>query len=330
MRKVILTGLCLVFSTASIWAVRPPNDRDGVSPLSVQQFGVRVHFTSRTMLPSVVTGSSIAIHGVLTSTPAIEDSHTITTNMQFVTIRATNTANRTSELLVPSILLSSAGRNTFVVYDPPIVAQKGFSVAHSSEGISSAVFYTYLATTTEVEYWIPREDKGEKMFDTSLYGVKAAKQSIPGAAAADGAGTEALDYTVSEVLVTGSSASITNILYWKGTTTTLRGEEGLWYGWSAGTGSVANFMVTQDSATATGDPTNGLSGPTYYLPEIFYNMLTTDRAEKGLRGTSNFSWPWPLRYEDGLTINRGIHYTDGTTVTSDSFRAYTRPRGSLR
>jgi len=276
----------------------------------------------------VVTGAEIAVYGVLTSSGPTDDDLGTDANSS-VELRSTNTANRTSELLVPPIVTTTTA-NTFIVYDPPVIAKDGLCLRNSTSAIMSAVFYRLLASTqnTWADVRIPMDDyQQKKVHDSGLYGVNVATTVIAGGIAGDGSGSEQLDMSEAELLVSGSSASITSILQrhdrvpsTEPSTTTLRGERGLWYGWSAGSGTSTNYLIVSDTATATGNAK-------YMLPPIFYRQMTLALWNLGSGANHlavNFKWPWPVIYEYGLLTQREC----GDTL--DTFRIYRKPAKKLR
>lgn len=323
--KFLWISLVLLATQSSTWAFQPQRDEDGTTPFSVENFGVSVLYSSYSTVATVMTFSTAAnvikstyvIHGVITSTAPTGATSGV--SQTWVELRATNTRTGSSELLYPKIFAASTTANTFVVFKPPLLAPLGFSLRNSSSEMCSAVFFTMISSADPItqDYIIPVNDYGEKAFSHSVYGTKVASEVIAGATA-NTVGTEALDYIVARTLVSVSSVSAQNNLYWNGATTTVRGEKGFWYGWAAGTGSVTAFFIVRDTGTILGTPEP-------MMPPIFYRTLSINNAGISYNlQTSQFNWPWPVRYNNGITIERS------PSTNRDEFRMFRRNRLALR
>ena len=283
---IIALSLCAVAEAGFV----VPRDRDGLPAGSVYDTGVEVVTLRQTLNASVITGSSVAIYGVMTSTPRVVDGR------EFVEIRSTNMAGIGSELLLPPIAFTSTTRNTLIVFNPPVLAPAGFSVNLTSAQGWASVFYRHIATATSPNFFIPYDNTGMKAYDgAQWYGVQAASEVVPGAAAqysASAVGTESLDFDSTEKCVATT--------------------RGLFYGVMASTGDASNYAIFRDTNGATGN---------YFLPPLFYNSM--DRDNEGITAVTRvFYFPWPVIYTIGLSVERNV----GT----DRFRVFTRPLSSLR
>lgn len=341
--KTLLTALFFVSSACGMaQAYQLPLDRDGSPALNVQDVGVYV-WLSTSEVPWLITGSTrlasqgviaggstIAVFGVLTSTFSGDLAAPA-----FVELRATNTANTTSELLVPAIPIGVSStttgqngvpKNNFVEFNPPIIAYDSLSVNISSGlgpligyRFSAAVFYRYLATNGPEDVWYPDDDRGQKTLGgASLYGVKSSTGGTFGATG-DRQGTEALDLTVGPQFVMTSSVPVDQSPI-------------MLYGWSASSGNTFNYFQVDD-ATGTNNYTQGpsLQSSFNFLPAIYprtfgtnfngYLWLSPNTAQ-AIYNWSGFNFPWPI------VARRGLRFTASTL--SERFRLHTRNRRALR
>ena len=266
--------------TARVSAAMTPWDLDGVKAQSLWDTGVEVFYASHSATPQLVSGSSIAVLGVLTSTAGFG----IETGA-FVELRATNTANSSSELLVPAIQFSSTTRNTFVVYDVPPIANTGLSINLTSKTIGdAAVFYVHLATNVNFQFRIPYDSAGIKTFNPALHGVSVSSGNA-GNLVNNGLGTEVFDYSTAEKLVTYSSTGVTRRTFY--------------YGLSASTGAAGDYVVIRDTHT-----TGSSVGANKLLPAIFHNVTTFEDINNYSK-PKNFYFPWPIAATRGLTVQAG-------------------------
>lgn len=302
MKKSILLLLALI--PTSIWGFRLPLDRDGVSAESIDDVGVRVFTTTHSIAASGVSGSSIALFGVLTATlPA-----GVAVNGAWIEIRSSDTFNRSSELILPPIMVTSTTRNTFVVFNPPVVVPTRMSVnvrTLATDIVTNTVitsfFYRFLATSTNENVWIPLDTfQGKKVHTSDLYGVSAATDNRPGNAADNGIGADNFDFTSDERLFTSTDVS-----------------KGFLYGWVASTGTSGSYIVFKDT---TGAGTTVTSS--FLLPPIFYNTLNYSTEENPESQTKPFTFPWPIIFERGLSAQR--------SVSTDRFRVFIRDANALR
>ncbi len=295
--KKILSSLLLLFSIVTISQAEfeIPRDRDGAEAINLQSVGVNVLTVSYSSAASIVRGSSIAVYGVMTGTKTISGA---TSGIQaFVQLRSSNTATVTGELLVPPIEFSSSTRNTFVWFDPPVVAPDGLSINISTVADAQAsVFYRFLATGTLENFWIPTDNRGNKAQNPQFYGVKAASSVIAGATA-DTLGTEGLDMNTDELVIDDRT--------------------GLLYGVFPSTGPTTSYVVFEDSGTATTTP--DLAD---FIPPFFYRTAIFIDTTHGTSGNQPFYFKYPLIYTLGLTQNRDSNV--------DRFRVFTKPRSNLR
>lgn len=335
-------------------AFQLPLDRDGQAAFNVQDVGVYV-FLSTSEVPwllngssqnipagaaigtvSPIGGSSIAIYGILTSTFSGDAA-----SYAYVELRSTNTANKTSELLVPPIAVgvstSTTGslhvaKNNFVVFDPPIVSADQVSVNISSAlgaltlyRYSAAIFYRYLSTNQPESLWIPNDDfQGVKAIGgASLYGVRTSTGGI-GSLANDRLGTETLDFNAGPAFVQTSS---------------IPANQGhvMLYGWSASSGSSASSFKIDDSTGLGNYPlinagtTVVVFSSSSFLPDIyprtfgptFDNYIwNTPIAAVNIPVSFEFSFPWPI------IARQGLRFTANTAT--ERFRLKSRNRRALR
>lgn len=317
---MLLASPLMAYSNTSDFNI--PLDRDGYLVQDVQQVGVLpLTIRSSDKVPAFVGGSSIAIYGVLCSSAgggSLGDTFS-----HWVNLRATNTANLTSALLIPSLRISSVSvvgstdsyytQNRLYVFNPPIVAPDGLSVdisSFSSAGIvnittqvSATVFYRYLTTSTDEQTWVPIDRRNAlKAQSSSLYGVKASSMSGPGGLD-DNTGNGVLDGRGAELAINGSS--VTNSQ-----------ERQLLYGVCYGTGTADAFVIFEDTNVVTG---NSVSS----LPPIFYRTLDLSFGGAVTDNISGcYTFPWPIVHVIGLTTRR--------TPGVDQFRVLERPAGRLR
>lgn len=268
-----------------------PRDQDGEYAQDLSVVGVRVYFASATTTAFLIPGSSIAIHGVLTSTRALATENT------YLFLRATNTANTSSALLVPPIEFSSTTRNTFVVFTPPIISPLSVSVNIATGSASTAaVFYRYLATASYVaeDFEIPIDANGKKSNMADFYGVKAATVVTPGAA--DGGDGTFQDFNSNNLQL----ATVPSLFYGVVVGTTL---------------ASTSYAVFYDTASTIGTPTK------MFIPPLFYGTFNYEDITLGNKVKTVY-FPWPLITANGLTVQN--------SVATNRFRTYTRPRKSVR
>lgn len=328
-------------------AFKLPMDRDGELATTITDVGVKVYYSTGTESPYLITGgtsafadgsglkgSSVAIYGILTSTPQGTSLAVAYTLPGYVFLRATDTANNTSELLVPPIniglFLSSAVGNSpdgtqtvspanqLIVFDPPIIAQDNVSVSASTSASGGltvsnkwafSVFYRILNTGTPEDIWFPTDDsQGHKTHDASFYGVKPSSVSTAGGTSNDTLGTEGWDYTSAK----------RNINY-TSTASNLSSENTpmLLYGFGASSGTATGFFVCFDSNSALG--THVLN----FLPPIY--PRTFQKSYFNGASMVSYSFPWPIQAQNGLVCQV---QASGTTL--DRVRLYTRPKRALR
>ena len=298
MKKQALFLLLCLLSVGNAYAFDPPLDNDSARPIDIKNVGVKVLTVGHTVSSGFVRGSSVAIYGVLTSTarPGVGS---------FAMIRSTDLATagtafiltpNIGELLVPMINIASTTRNTFIEFNPPIIAPEGFSLEVSSIGTMASVFYQFLSTGDRQRYIIPRDNRdGAKTYSMSLVGLKVSSTVTPGAGRGDGLGTETLDETSAAQDVDGST-SVKRMFV---------------YGWMASSGANTNFIVLEDTETAITDVED-------YLPSIFYNAMTMEHALSDASTQSKvWYFPWPVIFERGIRQRRN--------QANDSFRLFTRP-----
>lgn len=290
-KKIILAFLAaLAYSSLSFASdFRKPYDNDGVKPKSIDESFVLVVSTGYTTTASMlINGATIQIHGVLTSTlPAGSGGAD-------VRLRSTNTANTSSELLVPPLRLSSETRNTFYVFDPPILCPVGLSVELSSAGIFASIFYTYSATSTNANFLIPLDMDGAKS-EPSMYGVQVASRVFAGATADNSQQAEALDYTTAERIVIAERAFL--------------------YGFMGSSNAVStSFLLVEDTGSALGNPQD-------IFPPLFYNTLSDADVISGWR-TPMFKFPWPVLLRNGIGVTN--------STAGERLRVFARPARRLR
>lgn len=313
MKKAFLFSLALI--PTSLFGFQIPLDRDGVSAESLDDVGVLVFTTTHSNVAqsifdvtpptaALTQGASIAIFGILTSTlPTGRVPGDV-----FFQVRSSDTLNESSELLLPEIPISSTTENTFLQFNPPVIAPiralfsiRSVSVDITSDTVPASVFYRFIATNTESDVWIPIDEfSGRKVHDKSFYGVQVATQVIPGNGINNGVGTDALDNTSDERLLTSTSVLTSSFLY----------------GWMAGTGTVTNYVVFED--------TEGVSATTPARPTIvpiFYNAGVFNPGNVEWKAKA-YSFPWPVFFSRGITQRR-----DSST---DQFRVFKRPTQSVR
>ena len=317
---MLLASRLMAYSNTSDFNI--PVDRDGYLVQDVQQVGVLpLTIRGSDKVPAFVGGSSIAVYGVLCSSAgggSLGD-----TLSHWVNLRATNTANLTSALLIPSLRISSVSvvgssdsyytQNRLYVFNPPLIAPDGLSLdisSFSSAGIanissqtSATVFYRYLSTSTDEQTWVPIDRRNAlKAQSSSLFGVKVASMSGPGQID-DDQGTGVLDGKGAEMAIEGSSVTNTQ-------------ERRLLYGVCYGTGTPDAFVVFEDTNVTSG---NSVSS----LPPIYYRTLDLSFGGAVTNNMSGcYTFPWPIVHVIGLTTRR----TPGT----DQFRVLSRPAGRLR
>lgn len=294
MKRILFTFLFLGF-VSSVYSFQVPLDRRGKQAQSIYDAGVLTFTTSMTVtdgvVPRIVKGSTIAVFGIITSTLGTGSaiSHV------FVELRATDTANRTSELLVPPLAISSTTRNTFHIFDPPILAVSGVSIFVNTPTARVTLLYTHVATNNAGTFSIPLDSQqGNSISNRHFYGVQVSSESMFGDAANNRVGAESLDYNSDEMLVsTGSRYLIT--------------------GFHPSTGALGNYVTIRDDF-ATGNINNLLVVP------IFYN--TVYENNNGAIGGRPFTFPFPIVAENGVTVQ--------TNTNDDRFRLFIKDLRSLR
>lgn len=291
---------------------RVPTDRAGVKARNLASCGVytaTIINSSQTFL--LVSGTSIAVYGVLTGTDVAPTDGVDS----WVELRATDTANVTTELLVPPIAITSTSRNTFIVYDPPVIAQKGLSVNIATTPASVTVFFRYLSTNVAQDFAIPWDKDGGKVYNPAFYGVVPASNSTAGGVAL-GVGIDSLDYSAAELpVLTYSSATITI------------NTPGLLYGMIVGSAPItafANYVVLKDTTSVA-----GAGGDNNLMVPIFYNTFNLSDALGLVYGngignpTSKYiKFPWPIVFNYGLTQKR--------SASTEMFRILVKPLQRLR
>ena len=333
MKKALLF-LSFMLSAGTLFAgnfwgdFKVPVDRRGVKALNVEDTGVFVASVMNSSVPhyltnylfvangsATVTGSSIAVFGVLTSTAG--DNFF---KAPYVELRSTNTANTTSELLFPPVVVTSASRNTFVQFTPPIIANDGLSVniVFDTPTVTSvSIFYRYLSTNVVEDFIIPKDNNNVPAIGgADFYGVAAASEAHPGGThndgVNDGEGMDGLDYTSSERVVLARSSP-----------TESYNTPGLFYGMVVGTasvGAVRSFAVFRDSVS-----TGGINEADRLIVPLFYNTFNLEDALWTIGNFPKFStahlkvirFPWPIIFRRGLTQQR--------SVATDTARIFVRP-----
>ena len=217
-------------------------------------------------------------------------------------IYSSNTANFGAgrELLIPELRFSSTTRNTFYVFEPPIISPDGFSANITTSAGFASVFYRYLATTTPEDVWVPYDMRNQKALSAQFYGVKAASVVVAGAAAAAGVGALAADFVTVEKVYMSTGPT-------------------LLYGMIASTGvaNAATAFVVFRSTNVTG------TGNTHMLlPPILYHTFNgNDESEMDWK-TKIIRFPWPLYFSGGLTVQ--------TPTALHRIRPMVRPARKLR
>ena len=293
LKKALLMAFCLL-AAQQAFAFKPPLDKDGVRPQSIEDVGVFALTLRYTQTPSVVMGASIAVHGVLTS--SAPDLAYLSITSAAVEVRTSSTAvgtlNKNSELLFPPVPFTSTQANTFIWFDVPFIAHNGISASLTSTGVIATVFYQFLSTnadSTAYEYTIPRDDRdGEKTYSPSLFGAKVATSATTNGTEGDRTGNDALDYRSDVVSIEQQRSFL--------------------YGTMASSGAANNFALFYSSNSALGSYT------TLHLPPLLYNTIDGDFNTKA---ASYFKFPAPIIFPDGIRMQSG--------QATDRFRAITRP-----
>lgn len=299
--KHLFIALILAASTAIVHAdagsdFRIQPDRDGKIPWNMQQIGVMVLPASIiSTTPYLVSGGSIAIDGVMTATAVSAGS------AGSLEIRSSNTANISTELLIPGLSAASTTANTFYFFSPPLVCPDGASVNSTSSSARFAMFYHLLSTaypagSTVQDYLIPSDVAGQESFP-GFHGTAVSSQVSPGGAANDALSTEGLDFNSNSRIVDTAP--------------------GFFWGTISSTGAAStNFLLTFDSASIVGVGANQ-----HFLPPFFYNATNTVDAVSELK-TKFFQFPWPLRYNNGLVVTN--------SASTGRLRVLRAPKNSLR
>lgn len=330
-REIILTAGLFLLSCTFAQAFSLPLDRDGIPAKIVQDVGVSVAYSSGTSVPFLITGgtvsgtkgSTFAIYGILTSTPQGTNNTGAQFALGFVMLRATDTANSSSELLVPPIHIGTwistadAGdnvgypANTFIEFNPPLIAQDNLSMQTSSDTagntsntFSFSVFYRVLATNTPEDVWFPIDDyQGEKPLGGSLYGMRPSSNTTAGATANDKLGTEGWDFTNGRKVITTASTTTLALSGPTAPTSPL-----FFYGFSNSSGSASTFFTCTDTNSTLGTLANN------FLPAIYPHTLRTQHFDPD--EFTQFNFPWPLKLRNGLACQ--------ASVATERFRFYTR------
>lgn len=283
-------------------------DRDNEYAQSARDLGVDVYLAT-SAVPYLVTGASYTtqpstylVFGVFTSTgPQGLD---MSISPTFVELRATDTANTTSELLVPGVAFSTQTRNTLVIYDPPLVAGNGLSINITTipVGVMAAVFYRRIQPGQDDDLWIPVDGQvGRKAHDSTLYGVLPSSSAVGGATAENGRSASAFDYTTTEKVIANSTVSS-------------EGDPQHFYGWVASSGVRTNYMTLQATNTTVGSLNN-------FLPPVFYRTLSQETFDNAFLQAS-FQFPWPLNAPNGLGVQ--------LSSANDRLRILRRPKRRMR
>lgn len=311
--KRFLAIVSVLFLSSQLYAFKVPVDKDGEIAQSIRDIGVRVYTTTTTVpflitggtvsIPNgAATGSSIAVLGVLTSS-----APGTLTSPSFLEMRATNTANSTTELLNVPLMLQSTSYNSLYIFNPPLVAAENLSVNMTSSGITS-IFYSFLSTNgidSDLTFIPIDEYQGLKVHDSSLYGVKVGTPpTYAGLAANDRSGSEVMDFTVDEKLMV-ESTSTPNLAHV--------------YGWCASSGAAGSFLIFRDTNT-----TGSLVNTNLFLPPIFPRMgpLSGFGGNIEFSQSTCYSFPWPLNTRTGLSIQ--------ANVATERFRIFRRNKRTLR
>lgn len=300
MRKALVYLLALTLVPVFAHAFDVRKDRDGEAIRDVQDVGVQVLSVNYTQAQQFVLGSTIAIYGVLLSSAPNDVLIGTGATLQLQAVRSTSDVN--GELLVPEIWFTSAPGNnqvnTFIEFDPPILAPRGFSAFVTTSGAQAAVFYRHLATNTVENFFIPRSNQGNKVHSTSLYGLQVASAVIAGALASS-TGTSEGDFTNADYIrATG------NLLF---------------YGFMLSTCAPSDYVAFESTNATTGDWPD-------FLPPIFPLTFQDDRMPKFAYVLQYrnpvITFPWPLIVPDGLMPR--------TSVATRRVRYFVRPRQSTR
>lgn len=304
MKKVLLSLLFCVslvqFAKSESGDFYSPRDRDGAYAEGLDLVGVYVFTSSFTTTPIMaVKTSTLAIYGVLTGTRAIA------AEQAFVSLRCTDTANTSSELIVPPIMFSSTTRNTFIEFKPPIVCAKGLSVDTSSNTVIASVFYRSLVTNTTEDFYIPDGATDIKTKSAQFFGVAVASEVAVGGVDADKVGADVLDFTTGRMLLRG---------------TTVFASPSLLYGIISGT-TTSTISTMYETFQDTGSTVNSGTLP-FALPPLYYTTMTFEDALQSGDKTKSWFFPWPVIFNQGIVAQN--------SVSTNRLRVLTRPRRSTR
>ena len=299
MVKKCLLALALIGFADLGYAYKVPRDVTGYPASTIMDVGVDVI----TATDSYVSGSTIAIWGVLTatapagtlvgsgalgapyveirSTNAITSSTTGIGSVGFSTMIVINAVTMTGELLLPRIYFSSETHNTFVRFYPPILSPGGFHFATSSHGALATVFYRHVATGTNENFLVPYDVDGHKGGAWDFYGVSVASETAPGQLA-DGVGTESLDGVTAARLIGFGTGTITG--------------PGLVYDIICGTVAPTTYVMTKDYAYEVGVGTQ----PHWIVP-IFPGTFQAEHRNTNVK-TSVVNFGFPLKYLNQMAV----------------------------
>ena len=305
MRKFLISAIgVFAFGVTHAFAFQIPEGIDALRANAIDDFGASVLTTQFSTTPIFVGGSSIAVLAVMTSTPAWGCE--FATQSCFVEIRASNTATATGDLLVPAVYVSSnpfpqQQRNTLLVYPMPPIAHHGLSVRTTTASIVASVFYIHVDTDAQPLFMVPLDNFGNETLDRRLFGVEVTTGIGAGSDQTSGLGYESFDYITDARKVTPSTHTT----------------KGLLYGHCSGTGSLAGYVVYEDSAGIN-------TTPTYFLPPLFYNVTDQPAFESLVNRSNCFAFPFPVRFERGLNQRRPVD------LPRDQFRVLARPVTRIR
>ncbi len=306
-KLLLLTFFMGLYSTG-LYAFTVPEDRTATQAQSLDDIGVRVFTTTPSFNPVPVLlgpatgtafhGSSLAVYAVLLSTI----HSTAYSDVSYFELRAATIANNITDLLVPHIHGTTNTANTFIRFDPPIVVPHALSIRASTGGITASIFYNWLTTRVAGNFFIPRDQYQDKpVHDSDFYGTAVSSQVILDFSATNGVGTEALDNNSDELQVRASS---TNRV------------AGFFTGFFPSTGAPGNYAIFRDTHTTGSEIHRNL-----LIVPILYQTITGYDLDRFVGGRP-FSFPWPIRFENGLTVQ--------LNTTQDKFRVFTRPQNKLR
>lgn len=292
-KKLVFTALSTLLMCGSIKAsdFTIPQDVDGRSAQSIDNVGVRMWTVGRATHTdaSLLSGATVLIYGLITSTKATA----IGEATDFVELRANSVKSKSTELLVPQMVVASTYSNTQYWFKTPLVVADGLNMNFSTTGVMATVFYRF-ANNNEVKFRIPTDARGNKANGSAFYGVNASSETGP-AGVADALGSEGFDKT--------SAARMRSDL------------PCLLDGFIASTGAATSYAVVYDTASPLGTPNKA-------MPQLFYHTLSNEAFVETAGKTKVYYFPFPIVFENGLKAER--------SVATDNFRFLTRPLGRLR